>query len=209
MRLHIPAHVVSHEVVSGLRVFVASRFRIFVAGALLGCLPPAYAGAQSLADVARKEEDRRKGVKDGSKVFTNRDLGSVPPATVPPPADASTPAAATPTEQGAQNAQSAPKPEEKQPAKDQAYWSGRKKELQSQLDRDQTYLDALQSRVNTLASDFVNRDDPAQRSVIERDRQKALGELERLKVAVESARKALTDLEEEARRAGVPPGWLR
>jgi hypothetical protein len=55
----------------------------------------------------------------------------------------------------------------------------------------------------------VNRDDPAQRAVIERDRQKALAELGRLKTSVLETRKAIADLEEEARRAGVPPGWMR
>jgi hypothetical protein len=36
-----------------------------------------------------------------------------------------------------------------------------------------------------------------------------LDELARLKKAIDSDKKAVADLEEEARRAGVPPGWLR
>ena len=83
------------------------------------------------------------------------------------------------------------------------------KELQTQLQRDQTYVDALQTRVNSLATDFVNRDDPAQRAVLASERQKALGELDRLKKQIEATKKAIADLEEEARRANVPPGWLR
>jgi hypothetical protein len=97
----------------------------------------------------------------------------------------------------------------KEPAKDKTYWSGRLKKLQDQLDQNQTLVDAMQTRINALSTDFVNRDDPAQRSVIERDRQRALSELTRLKQAVVDGKKAITDLEEEARRAGVPPGWLR
>jgi hypothetical protein len=38
---------------------------------------------------------------------------------------------------------------------------------------------------------------------------KALAELERVRGDIEAQEKAVTDLEEEARRAGVPPGWLR
>jgi hypothetical protein len=34
-------------------------------------------------------------------------------------------------------------------------------------------------------------------------------ELEAAKAAVAKARQDLDDLEEEARKAGVPPGWLR
>ena len=37
--------------------------------------------AQSLADVAKKEEERRKAVKESGKSYTNSDLHSVPPAT--------------------------------------------------------------------------------------------------------------------------------
>ena len=48
-----------------------------------------------------------------------------------------------------------------------------------------------------------------QRAVIDRNRQRALGELDRLKKAIEGSKKAIADLEEEARRASVPPGWLR
>jgi len=81
--------------------------------------------------------------------------------------------------------------------------------LQAQLERDQTYADALQSRINQLTSDFVGRDDPAQRAVLARDKQKAIDELNRLKQAIVNDKKAISDLEEEARRAGVPPGWLR
>jgi chromosome segregation ATPase len=95
------------------------------------------------------------------------------------------------------------------PAKDQAYWSGRRKALQDKLDRGQTFTAALQTRINSLAADVVNRDDPAQRTLLERERQKALAELARLQQDLATEKKALADLDEEARRAGVPPGWLR
>jgi len=70
-------------------------------------------------------------------------------------------------------------------------------------------VEAIQTRVNALSTDFVNRDDPIQRAGIERDRQKAMAEMDRLKKSVEDTKKGIADLEEEARRAGVPPGWLR
>jgi hypothetical protein len=93
--------------------------------------------------------------------------------------------------------------------KDRKYWSGRMQDLLTQLDRDQTYAEALQSRINALTTDFTARDDPAQRAVIGRDRQKAIDELARLKLEIQTTRKSIADLEEEARRASVPPGWLR
>jgi len=167
--------------------------------------------AQSLGDVARKEEERRKAVAPAGKVYTNKDLPSVPQ-----------PAAAEPVKPEAQTGAPDGQPKEKEKAapadakdkdkpvvKDQAYWSERKKALQTQLERDQTVADALQSRINALTTDFVNRADPAQRAVIERDRQKALAELTTLKKQIDDDKKGLAGFEEEARRAGVPPGWVR
>ena len=163
----------------------------------------AFLSGQSLADAAKKEEERRKAVKAAGKVYTNKDLGSLPPdGAAPPPPKPAEPADAT-------AAKETEKPAVKEPVKDQAYWAGRMNELRTQLQRDQTYVDALQTRVNSLSADFVNRDDPAQRAVIANERQKSIAELDRLKAQIEAGKKAIADLEEEARRAGVPPGWLR
>ena len=169
--------------------------------------------AQSLADVAKKEEERRKEVKQPSKTYTNKDLTAVPPVTTPPAAEAATPAAPAPAADAAP-ARAAEKPDAaagkgKETVKDQAYWSGRMKDLQTQLDQNQSYADAMQNKINSLTADFTARDDPAQRAVIARDRQKALDDLTRLKQATVDGKKKIADLEEEARRAGVPPGWLR
>jgi hypothetical protein len=156
------------------------------------------ASAQSLGEVARREAERRKAVKTPAKVFTNEDLGrSVPPQPVP----------AVP--QGkAEPAKPAPPPPPGE-VKDEKYWRGRIQEARSHLSRNQLLLDALQSRVNALSTDFVNRDDPAQRALIAEDRQKALAEMERTRQEIERLRKEITTIEEEARKAGVPPGWLR
>ena len=176
--------------------------------------------AQSLGDVARQESERRKAIKDSGKVYTNNDLKELPRATTPAPPVA--PAAAAPDggkdgKETSVEGKDAVKPavdkpgaeKEKATPKDQAYWSSRMKALQTALERDQTYAAALQSRINALTTDFVNRDDPAQRARIAIDREKAAAELERLKKAIIDGKRAIADFEEEARRAAVPPGWLR
>jgi hypothetical protein len=170
--------------------------------------------AQSLADLSRQEEQRRKAVKQPAKVYTNKDLGQVPPAPVPP-ATALPPAppAGVKSDQ-AKDADKDKDDKEKAPdqpagsVKDRAYWSDRLKTLQSQLDRDQIYVEALHNRISGL-TDFITRGDATQRPLIERDLQKAVAELDRLTLAVVNDKKALVDLEDEARRANVPPGWLR
>jgi hypothetical protein len=188
--------------------------------------------AQSLADVARQEEERRKTIKKPSKVYTSEDLrresGSAP-TTVSVPTAASTPTtpstASTPstpstpsspaaengsTSGGNSNANTTPESSSQGAKdKDQTYWKTRITQAREQLDRSKTLADAMQSRINALNTDFVNTDDPVKRGGVERDRQKARAELDRLKNEIKEATKAVADIEEEARRASVPPGWLR
>jgi hypothetical protein len=169
---------------------------------------PAASLGQSLADVAKKEEARRKTVKQTSKVYTNDDLR---PDTVKSPDSAPQGAAPAPEpgtkvpEVNLPGGKTEPAP----PAKDQAYWSGRIGTARAALERSRIFADALQSRLNALATDFVNRDDPAQRSQIELERQRAVAELDRVKKEMVDQTRAIADIEEEARKAGVPPGWLR
>ena len=163
------------------------------------------AGAQSLADVARKEEARRKQVAKPARVLTNKDLK---PSEIPIPqagseqAATATPGAPKPDEQKAADEQDAQ-------ARDEQTWRDRMAKARADLEHSEMYLDALQSKINALWADFTSRDDPAQRAVIESDRKKTLAECERVKQQVQDQHKAIDDLEEEARKAGVPPGWLR
>ncbi|HEY1910349.1 MAG TPA: hypothetical protein VGG73_05465 [Vicinamibacterales bacterium] len=172
----------------------------------------AFAGtvrAQSLADVAKKEEERRKASPPPTKVYTNKDLVDVPGSTPPPPASPSDTAAAADSSAASGSTGAGKIDDDKSTPKDKAYWTKRLKALQDKLDNDTAFASALQSQVNALTTDFVNRDDPAQRAVIEAQRVKALGQLNDLKTTIPLDNKAIADLLEEARRAGVPPGWLR
>lgn len=175
-----------------------------------------WAQAQSLAEVAKAEEARRKTVTAPSKVYTNDNLRPDFTRPAPPPAPDGTPAAAVadPNVPAAAAAPAQPSVTEAPataggPARDQAYWSARITEARALVERTQTFATAIQNRVDMLWFDFVNRDDPAQRAVIEQDHQKALAELARLRGEIEEQTKNVAAIEEEARRAGVPPGWLR
>jgi hypothetical protein len=160
-----------------------------------------------LAAVARAEEARRKALPKTAKVYTNEDLRADPTRPAPPPANATpaTPSAQVP-EVNLPGGKVEPAPGG---AKDQKYWSERIGTARAALDRSKVFMDALQSRVNALNTDFVNRDDPAQRAQIDLERQRALAELDRVKKEIAEQTKAIADIEEEARKAGVPPGWLR
>jgi hypothetical protein len=170
---------------------------------MLAISAPVFAQNPPLAEVARKEQARRKGTKTPAKVYTNKDLpkGGAPQPPLAPaaPASSTTPVptdpAAAPATPGEQ--------------KDESWWRARITQAREELRRNEMFLAALQSRINGLSTDFVNRDDPYQRAKIGEDRQKALAEMDRVKADVEKQKKQIADIEEEARTAGVPPGWLR
>jgi hypothetical protein len=171
----------------------------------------AVVSAQSLGDVAKREEARRKTVKTPAKVYTNDDLRS---EAAPAPA---APSGQTGTANGSQPASSpgAGQPKEgdksaaEDPKKTEVYWRDRLAKARGDLDRAKTFAEALQSRINALTTDFAARSDPAQRAQIGNDRQKALAELDRVKKEIEADTKAITDIQEEGRKAGVPAGWVR
>ena len=188
------------------------RVLAVIAVVLLAWWAVAVSG-QSLASVARKEEARRKQVKQPSRVITNKDLRPVPnPASPPPPLPgpdaAAAPDVAKPATPGGQAADS-PLSEEEQRKQDEQSWRTKMADARLALERSQMYADALQSRINALWADFTARDNPVQRADIELERKRAIAELDRVKGEVEAQKKGITELEEEARRAGVPPGWIR
>lgn len=175
---------------------------------------PVAAAGQSLADIARQEEARRKSVKAPGKVYTNETLkGDITKSPVPTPADRTAPVPPAPStkvpEVNLPGGKVEPPASEKSPEKEEAKWRERMSGAKATLDRSRIFADALQSRLNALATDIVNRADPAQRSQLELERQRATAELDRVKREIVEQTKAIADIEEEARKAGVPPGWLR
>ena len=182
--------------------------------ALVLCLVASAAAAQSLADLAKQEEARRKAIKTPSKVYTDADLKRLSPGT-PPPAPQQPPPPATgqdPKEAGQPaDAQAAADKAaaEQEPEKDETWWRTRITEARAKLESTKFSYDAMQTRVNVLTNDWAARDDPAQRAALANDRARALAELQRLKEQIDADTKVIADIEEEARQAGVPPGWLR
>jgi hypothetical protein len=196
-----------------------------VAGALLLLAAPVWAQTPSLGDLAKKEVERRKAAPPATKTVTNDDLSKV----------ASDPAAAADAKavQQAKAADAANKPADAKPGdtkdatkdatkddatkkddkagppQDEPYWKGKMSSARDELRRNQMFAEALQTRINALTADFTNRDDPGQRAQIADDRQKALAELDRVKTEIDKDAKAISDIEDEARKANVPPGWIR
>jgi len=189
-----------------------------LAGALLTVAVPI--GAQTRGDLAKKELERRKATPPAARTYTNEDLKKVTPfpgeAKPVDPAAKIDPKTGKPTEPtkvedpanpgDAAKADGAKPPE---PAKDEKHWRGRITAVQDEIARNESFRDALQNQINSLTAEFVGRDDPAQRAQIADNRQKKIAELGRVNSEIEKGNKLKLEIEEEARRAGVPPGWLR
>jgi hypothetical protein len=166
------------------------------------------APSPSLGDLARREALRREVTPKSTQSLFSDDLPAAmaapvfvpvsltPPDEAPPAAAAATPAAA-----GAGTGRTAPR--------DEKWWRDQMALARQTLDRDRTMADAMQGRIASLTTDFVNRDDPAQRAVVETTRQKALAELDRLQKQIAADEKAIAGIQQDAHRQGVPPGWIR
>jgi len=209
-----------------------------VAAGILSCVVTAspVLSAQ-LGDIARKEAERRKTVQSGGKTYTNDNIKPDPSPSVAPSSDA--PAAGSSSSSASDKsanksaadksasdkagdksaddksagdktdkpAQVSADPAERK--KEEAQWRERIQNERDLLDRSKSFAEALQSRINALNTDFVNRDDPQQRAKIAADRDKALSDLDRTKKEIDEHTKTITKIQEDARRAGAPAGWVR
>ena len=79
------------------------------------------------------------------------------------------------------------------------------------VERAEQRVPPIEQRIADLRNDRnpTNLMDPNREQNRQAQLAQAIADLERAKADVERARQALTDLEEDARRKSIPPGWLR
>ena len=180
--------------------------RLLVVTALVSLGVAHVAAAQSLGDVAKKEEQRRKTVKSTGKVYTNDQLKPDPQPSVPA-------GSATGTRRPLRRARPRrlPRPPSRASADkgDEKSWRKRIADARDALQRSQTFADALQSQLNCAHDRLRESGRPGSATAIANNRDRVTAELERVKKEVAAQTKAISDIQEEARRAGVPAGWVR
>ena len=175
--------------------------------ALIGLLAGGSPSAQSLAAAAKAAEAQRKATNSSGKVYTNDHLKSDPKdASTPDSGSAST---TTPPPQPDANADGKAKEPPVKEVKDEAYWRDRMKAEREALARAETFAGALQSQINGLYAEFTACQAPPQCNEISARRQKSIAELDRVKKEVAQHTKGVADIQEDARKAGVPAGWVR
>ena len=195
----------------------------FVAGVLLLVAATAFAQQSTtsttatpptptLSDLAKQAQDK-KGAAPAKKTFTNDDLQDVSvPASSTDATAADGKDAKGAAKPGDASKGDAAKPDDSSKAdatKTEKYWRDKMDGAREDVRRNEAFAAALQSRINALTTDFSARDDPYQRAQIADDRQKALAELDRVNKAIQDGNKTIADIEEEARKAMVPAGWIR
>jgi hypothetical protein len=176
--------------------------------------PPA-----NLAEIAQREALRKSMTPKSAGSYSNDNLrpDMFPVRLAEPVAAAAAEGSIASAQSAPQTTAGATQPGEatpqpvalKSPAMDEKAWRNRMAEARANLDRDQGLVEAMQSRVNSLQNDVINRDDPAQQAALRQTLAKSIGELERLKAQVAADQKAISDIQTEARKQNVPPGWVR
>jgi hypothetical protein len=140
--------------------------------------------AQSLGEIAKANAATKaaKPIPTPAKVYTTKDLQ---PAAAVPVLPVVAPV----------------------PGTDEATWKARAKALDVLLANDEAMLVAAQGSV-TDAQGFIRRDGTMHVTIAEQ-LLKARAEVNRMIGVIVNDRRAIADLQDEARRASVPPGWLR
>jgi hypothetical protein len=144
----------------------------------------------SLADAARREAVRREIVGQSVAAYTNATLAAVPES-----ADVGREAPAAPV----------PSSEEL----NEATWRRRVRELVEAIEQNRLLISEAEAHLALFESQAVSRDDPAQQALLRQQAREARESLSGLARKVEAGERALAALLDEARRLGVPPGWLR
>jgi len=185
--------------------------RVLIAIPIVALLS-ATASAQSLADVAKRaEEQRAKAAAENTtpaKVITNVDLKPALPVTAVPPA----PVAGTPdTDEAKPPAKAKSDSDDVDPKKTEAYWKRRATELHAQLAADEKaaapgreQIARMQHNADAIGCFICPARNQLESQLIQMREDQA-----RLDAAVAADRAAISGFEEEGRRLGILPGWLR
>jgi len=169
--------------------------------------------AQSLADLANKEKERRAEIKE-NRVITKEEADkyrtSAPEPAAPEKPSGETDASKTEGEP-AKEAQ-ADKADSDEPTdfegRPESFWRKTMTEARQKVKDLKNEAVALQLTVSDLQTKFYNIDDGFRRESIQRELQKTYYQQDLNKENLKKAEDALQDLEKEARKSGALPGWI-
>lgn len=189
---------------------------ISVCAAFVFFLTAVAAYSQSLADLAKKEKERREKIKQGSKVITNEDTpkyaaGPVTTGTPPPPSASQKASAEQPgTEAGTASKAAKANPDEPVDfqGRPESFWRQTMADARQRVKNLENEANVLILKLADLQNQFYREASGFKQQDIQREIQKTIYEQDRNKGDLAQAKDQLQELEKEARKSGALPGWL-
>ncbi len=89
------------------------------------------------------------------------------------------------------------------------FWKRQKIELETRIAQLKEGIDSEQSELNKLWSDFYIKNIPAEQDAIKVQIAQLTNQIEQKKLFLSESETQLAEFHEKARKAGIPPGWLR
>jgi hypothetical protein len=165
--------------------------------------PPTKPDGAATPPANAKTEKTEKTEKPAAKKYTNEDIGERPrPVPVPglpgrtvfpiPPKPAPVPTSTTLDR-----------------SKDEAYWRTRSEPVRRMLQDATDRLNAVKARLESISGGLDVAAANGQQSPVQMERQRLNYQLQDLDAQARQAQAAMNALEDEARKAGALPGWLR
>lgn len=99
--------------------------------------------------------------------------------------------------------------QKKDPQKEITYWRDLKNKLDEQVAELRKKVDEDQLHLNQLITNYISMNLPLQKIDLKNQIDKFTAEHNKNKLKLESLQNQLNGLPERARKAGVPPGWVR
>ena len=193
------------------RWLVASVMCLGVSGAsLLWAQSQEGAGqaAVSLGDLARQLKSRRASERKPTKVYTNDNLPTGPATSGVSVAAQMSLATEEPRAEEAESAEGSTG--ESSGAHNEKYYRKTMSELRSRLEIHKRELAVLEQRLAQSTMQFYpDPNKTLQQEYSRSDITKLQQDLEKKKQEIAADEQAIGDLQEQLRREGAPPGWLR
>jgi small-conductance mechanosensitive channel len=164
----------------------------------------APAQQESLADAARRTREQKKDTPKQAKVFTNDNIptkGGISAVGAEP---------AAPADGASDDSSSADSGKGGSKGMGEKEWRARFAKLRDKLQQDEAELDVMQRELGVL--DVQNYSDPVkamQQNLTRSDINEKTAKIDAKKAQIEGDRKAISDAEDDLRKAGGDSGWAR
>ena len=156
----------------------------------------------------KKKQEEKEKEKTKKKVWTNEDLKNIKGANI----------TYVETDPEAKKTSGKNTSKDKKPAKTQKkvdrreteeYWQNRKKEIVTRIENSQAKIKEMREELSQLQLQQPATDILGARLAMEKRIRELQNSILNYERGLMNLEKSLEDLKQEARKAGVPPGWLR